>query len=57
MLLLPTELLARVGLLLLFYNVASSFEVFNDGFWYAAPNRDAGLGQRVSNDVQFFLAV
>ena len=57
MLLLPTELLARVGSLLLFYNVASSFEVFNDSFWYAAPNRDAGLGQRVSNDVQFFLAV
>ena len=55
---LTTELLARVfGSLLLLYDVASSFEVFDDGFWYAAPNGDAGLGQRVGDDVHLFLAV
>ena len=48
---------SHVASLLFLYNVASSFEVFDDEFWYAAPNGDAGLGQRVSNDVHLFLAV
>lgn len=46
-----------VASLLFLYNVASSFEVFDDEFWYAAPNGDARLSQRVSNDVHLFLAV
>ena len=49
--------LASMVFFLFLYDVASSFEVFDDEFWYAAPNGDAGLGQRVSNDVHLFLAV
>ena len=51
------SIFSHVVLLLLLYNVAGSFEVFDDEFWYAAPNGDAGLGQRMSNDVHLFLAV
>jgi len=51
------SIFSHVVLLLLLYNVAGSFEVFDNKLWYAVPNRDAGLGQRMSNDVHLFLAM
>ena len=48
---------SHVASLLFLYDVAVCFEVFDNKLWYAAPDRNAGLGQRVGDDVHLFLAV